>query len=146
MITTLVGAFCAFACAFPLHISQCTFDHCDVFNGTQQVGVYVDDSQPNQCAVAASYRALGWSVVFTGRFARPGYTGPYCAQATLNLLEWYPWINGREAWGPPPRARGYILPWHFSFAGPPPTPSQRELELDQAQVNHPEVILWYYAN
>lgn len=147
----MIGAFCSLACAFMLHISPATTPQANpnfepVYWGSQQVGVYVDDTDPTQCSDVAQARALGWPLVISGRYEQPAYASPYCPAASYNAVEWYPWINGRELWGAPPPAEAYILPWHFAWLGPPPTDAQRALELRQAERNHPRLVLWYYAN
>lgn len=85
--STIVGAFCALACAFPLHINRNCYQ-CAIYHNNTQIGIYVDDTDPNQCTDVARDRAMGWPIILSGRFVKPGYASPYCPQATLNLVEW----------------------------------------------------------
>jgi hypothetical protein len=103
---TLVGHFCA-TLLMTLCIGGATITPYDpnmtsgvYFMGTQ-VGVYLDDTQPNQC-VGAGIERQRWSLVIAGN-APGAWPQDQCSAATYNALEW------GQYWGKPPKAQAYII-------------------------------------
>jgi hypothetical protein len=132
----LVGLLCAAACAAPLAVvPNTTYDpnsEATVMLFGQPVGKYVDDQHPDQCAAVAAERAE-WPIVLAGVFD-PARS---CANATLNVREWYPWWGPSAGlWGPVAPAQAYILQGNT-------TAKRRAVMLRQAERWNPELVLWY---
>ena len=145
MIATLVGFFCSTLCSAVLTIGghATPYDPYSTvpvtFYGVQ-VGVYLDDTQPNQCADAVIERRK-WRLVIAGNATNDSE----CSAATVNAREWYPFGCGSAAfWGPVPSAQAYILQRSFAWPGcRRAAPRQRRHLLRAALAHHPLFIFYY---
>lgn len=137
MIAPLIAQLCAAACSAALAIGgkpPAVYDPdstAPVYFYGVQVGVYLDDTQPNQCADVPVERAR-WPLVIAGNAPGPRWPADECPGA-LNALEY------GQYWGGLPRAGAYILESSNlgPLTGPAPAMTRRALGY------RPRMIIFY---
>lgn len=135
MFTTLIGYLCSALCTALLTVGGGNAPYSPyathpVFFAGSQVGVYVDDTQANQCTDVIA-DLVRWKLVIAGD--PPGRWPRDKCPGALNALEW------GQYWGPPPPAYAYIL--ESSTLGP--LTSAVPVLTRQALRYRPRIILYW---
>lgn len=121
---------------------------CD--QGGRVVGIYIDDTAPNQADWVGEALA-DQQTVFVGipPVAGAGSACPYSQTGVMCLQEYYPYdCRNLGVWGPLPRLSGntdgFILQNRFAWPGcGPPTSSEVQHLVALAELQHPTLILLY---
>lgn len=111
------------------------------------IGTYIDDTTPHiRYWIRLALTEFPHGLVIAA--APMGDPFPHYPRGVLKAVEWYEWCSGfpKSAWGPMPRARAYILQYHYTgFRACQNAPTRRFVrhELYEARKFRPRLILMY---